>query len=143
MSDKNSRHGVFLVRATLGFCFVMHGLQKILPNEWMGGQSFADSAAAMESHGVPAASVAGYLIPFVELLAGAALLVGFAHQAAAGAIVLLMAGAILYFHSSGYFAPRGMEYNLALIAMALLVFMAGPGTFAYKVNLKQNRPEKQ
>ena len=139
MNDRGTQHGIFLVRATVGFCFVMHGLQKLF-HPSMGGHSRGEFRTNLEGLGAPFPPFSAYVIPWAELLAGAALLVGFAHKTASAVIILLMVGAVLYFHKGAYFAPKGMEYPLALISMSLLVFMAGPGSFAYKLDLKQNKP---
>ena len=139
MNNRGTQHGIFLVRTVLGSCFVMHGLQKSFGV--MGGMTYEQFASFLASKGAPMATFSAYVIPWAELLAGIALLVGFAHKLAASVVILVMAGAILYVHSESYFTQKGgMEYPVALVAMAFLIFMAGPGSFAYKLDLKQNKP---
>lgn len=138
----SNQTAIFFVRVVLGFCFLMHGLQKILPYQWLGGMSHSRFAAFLGSGDVPWASLAAHVLPWVEIVAGVALLVGFAHRLASGMVIALMVCAILFFHRDGYFMPKGMEYQLALMAMGVLVFVAGPGAFAFEVEFRQNQPRR-
>ena len=131
---------IFFVRAALGVCFLMHGLQKVLPYSWLAGPTHRAYARHLSSGSVPWADFAAHVIPWAEVAAGAALLIGFAHKASCSTIIVLMVCSILFFHRSSYFGPKGMEYSLALIAMSLLIYSTGPGAFAFKINVKANRP---
>ena len=138
----SNQTAIFVVRAALGFCFLMHGLQKILPHSWLGGMSHRSFAYFLRGGGVPWHDFAAHVVPWAEVVAGVALLVGFAHKFATCVVIVLMLGAIMFFNRSGYFMPKGMEYQVALIAMAVLVFVAGPGAFAFEVDLRQNQPRR-
>lgn len=139
----NNQTAIFVVRVTLGFCFLMYGLQKLLPHDWLGGMSHSSYAAFLRRGDVPWHAFAAHVIPWAEVVAGVALLVGFAHKFASSLVIALMIGAIIFFHRSGYFLKAGgMEYQVALIAMALLVFVAGPGAFAFEVDIRQNSPRR-
>ncbi len=85
--------------------------------------------------GVPASGVTGPLTAFVELLGGAALIVGLLTRLAALGLVVDMAGAILFVHfKNGFFAPTGYEYPLTLLAVSIAVLIAGPGAWAIDNN---------
>ena len=134
----SNQTGIFVVRAVLGFCFLMHGLQNILPYKWLGGMTHRAFSAFLRRGGVPWHDLAAYVVPWAEAVAGVALLVGFAHKFSSAVVVVLMLGAIMFFHRSAYFGEKGMEYPVALISMAVLVFAAGPGAFAFEVDIRQN-----
>lgn len=133
---------IFVVRVVLGFCFLMHGLQKILPHHWLGGMAHSRFSAFLRGGGVPWYELAAHALPWAEVVAGVALLVGFAHKFSSAVVIGLMLCSIVFFHRSGYFMPKGMEYQLALIAMGVLVFVAGPGAFAFEVEFRQNEPRR-
>jgi len=102
------------------------------------GLGLAGFTRYVDAHGVAAPTLTAYVVAFGELLAGVALLVGFFHRIAAVMIMVIMVGAILYATGSeGYFLAEGYEYNLALLAMAFLVFTAGPGAYAFRMELKK------
>ena len=138
----SNQTAIFVVRAALGFCFLMHGLQKILPYKWLGGMSHSAFSSFLRRGGVPWHDLSAYVVPWAEVAAGVALLVGFAHKFSSGVVIVLMLGAIMFFHRGGYFMPKGMEYPIALIAMAVLVFKAGPGSFAFEVEFRQNQARR-
>ncbi len=76
----SSQTGIFVVRAVLGFCFLMHGLQNVLPYKWLGGMTHRAFSAFLRRGGVPWHDLAAYVVPWAEVVAGVALLVGFAHK---------------------------------------------------------------
>ncbi len=54
----------------------------------------------------------------------------------AASIIVIMIGAILKVHlQNGFFAPRGFEFNLALIGLLLPLLILGPGNYAVGVKL--------
>lgn len=133
--ERSAEIGTFAVRIVVGLCFLLHGLQKVTGAfDGMGLSRFVDY---VEARGVIAPTLTAYIVAFGELFAGVALLVGFFHRTAAIVILVIMAGAFLYV-TEGYFLARGFEYNLALAAMAFLILMAGPGAYAYRMELKKN-----
>src|ERR1700722_16346992 len=64
--------GVFFLRLTLGFIFLMHGGQKVLG--WFGGHQLADSAAGIAKMGIP--SALAYLSILTEFVGGILLIIG-------------------------------------------------------------------
>lgn len=122
--------GLAILRVVVGIVFVAHGAQKLF--DWgLGG-----TAEAFAGMGVPLASITGPVVAFVELFAGAALILGLFTRWAAVGVGLVMAGAITFVHlPNGFFAPMGFEYPLTVLAAATLFVVAGPG--AYSVDAKR------
>jgi putative oxidoreductase len=126
--DRLAPWGITLLRVVIGFTFFLHGWQKLFEQSIGGvGQFFA-------MLGVPAPGVAAALITFVELLGGAALIVGLFTRVAGVLLALDMLGAIFFFHHShGFFVgnePPGVELVLVLGAAALCLALVGPGPLA-------------
>jgi putative oxidoreductase len=112
--------GVTLLRVIVGIVFFAHGSQKLFV---YGVQGFAGFLAHM---GLPT-----FLSPIViaiELLGGAALVLGIGTRIAAAAIAVNMLGAILAIHlKGGFFLPTGFEYALTMLAASGALILTGPG----------------
>lgn len=112
--------GVTLLRVIVGSVFLAHGSQKLFV---YGIQGFAGFLAHM---GLPT-----FLSPIViaiELLGGAALILGIGTRIAAAAIAINMLGAVLAVHlKGGFFLPTGFEYALTMLAASTALVLAGPG----------------
>jgi putative oxidoreductase len=117
--------GLSLVRLVLGIIFFMHGSQKVLG--WFGGHGLAGTVQMMTGMGLPAVIV--YLVAFGEFLGGIGLIFGVLSRLAAAGISIIMIGAIVTVHmKNGFFMENhGLEYPLALAAMALAVVVGGGG----------------
>ena len=136
MSDSGQKLAALTCRGVLGTSLLLHGLQKFGMLGGIGIRRFADY---LDGLGVVMPTAAAWVVASGEVLCGAALFVGCFHRVAAGFAIVVMTAAIWLVHGSTYFLPRGLEYQLALIAVAISVYAFGPGPFAYKVELKQNR----
>ena len=106
------------VRATLGVVFIVHGYGKFSPG-------FANF---MESFGAPAAMQ----IPLAlgELVPGVLLLVGVLTRISSGLLAIYMLGAIFLIKGAQVFSSRegpSTEFDIILLAAALLVVVMGPG----------------
>jgi len=117
-----------VVRLVLGFIFFMHGGQKVMG--WFGGHGLAGTVQMMTGMGLPAAVV--YLVAFGEFLGGIGLIFGILSRLAAADIAIIMTGAIVTIHfKNGFFMENhGLEYPLALAAMAISVVLGGGGCCA-------------
>ncbi|NUR35828.1 MAG: DoxX family protein [Gemmatimonadaceae bacterium] len=108
----------------------MHGWQKVFQ------YGFAGVTGAFTKMGVPMPGVMGPFIALVELLGGAALIVGLLTRLAALGLMFDMLGAILLVHlAGGFFLPAGYEYALTLFASSLAVVLAGPGALSVDATL--------
>ncbi|WP_217711539.1 DoxX family protein [Actinomadura sp. NAK00032] len=115
-----------LARLGVGIVFMAHGWQKIEAGITATGRTF-------DGLGVPLPTAAAVYSAFVELLGGAALIVGLGLPVTGALLFLDMAGAFLFVHADqGLFmvdegaVRNGYELVLAL-GMAGLLFAAGGG----------------
>jgi len=123
--DRLAPWGIAILRVVVGLTFFLHGWQKLFDNGIGGvGQFFG-------MVGVPAPAVAAFVITFIELVGGAALIVGVFTRWAALLLTLDMLGAIVFVHHrNGFFVggqQPGVELVLLLGAAALCLALAGPG----------------
>ncbi|WP_049759002.1 DoxX family protein [Renibacterium salmoninarum] len=125
-SNKNSAPlGLLVLRVVTGIIFIMHGWQKFSD----GIPATADGFTAM---GIPAPSVTAPFIAGLELIGGAALVIGLLSRPIAVLLVIDMIGALVTVHApQGFFAGKGgYEYVLALAAICATLALTGPGKFA-------------
>lgn len=117
---------LLIARIGLGIVFVAHGWQKFKD---MGVDAVG---AGFTKMGVPAPELAAYFATFVELIGGAALLIG-AFTAVAGLLLAAdMLGALLLVHlENGVFVTEGgYELVVALGVGALLLAVFGAGKYS-------------
>jgi len=124
--------GPLLIRLALGSIFIAHGGQKVL-GLW-GGGGLQATVEGFVQMGSP--EWVGYAISFGELLGGLGILVGCLTRVAGLGIAAIMGGAIYLVHwPNGFFLNHylvpdkghGMEYAIALLAMALSLVFTGAG----------------
>jgi len=122
-----SRDLVLLIaRVGLGVVFIAHGWQKFRTNGLDG------TAAGFDQMGIPAPTLSAYFAAFVELVGGAALVLGVLTTVAGVLLAVNMAGAFLFVHmSNGVFvANGGWEFVVVLGLFALTVAAIGAGRFS-------------
>jgi putative oxidoreductase len=116
---------LLIARLALGTIFIAHGAQKLFT------YGLAGVAASFGQMGIPMASLAGPLVAFVEFFGGIAVVLGLLTRLAGLGLALTMLGAIGFVHlANGFFAPRGIEFPLALTGLALALVSAGAGAFS-------------
>lgn len=112
------------MRLALGSSMLYHGLSKLR------GEGRAQTAGFFESVGLKPGRTWATATGVAETFAGAAAILGIATRPAALAVIVTQAVAAKKVHAANGFdnTKGGMEYNLALISMALglLVMGAGP-----------------
>ena len=127
-----ARFGPVFIRLALGVIFVAHGAQKVLG--WWGGPGFSGTIEAFAKQGMPPAMTV--LVMVGEFFGGLGILFGALTRIAALGPAIVMAGAIATVHwKNGFFMNwfnvpgrgHGIEYNLALLAMALSLVFTGAG----------------
>jgi putative oxidoreductase len=114
-----------VLRVVLGVTFILHGGQKLFVF------GFDGVSGAFAQVGIPAPSVLGPFVAFVEFFGGIAILLGLLTRLAALGIGATMVVAILTVHlKNGFFAPTGVEFPLSLLGSAIALIVAGAGAFS-------------
>ncbi len=135
--DSVNSLALLTARLTLGSVFFAHGAQKVLG--WFGGFGINGTMGYFQNTlGVPAALA--FFGVIAELAASILLIFGASTGLAAIIVILQMAAAIYLSHANdGFFmnyfgrlpaGREGYEYNLVLIGIALVLFIAGPGRYS-------------
>ncbi|MFC0625707.1 DoxX family protein [Kribbella deserti] len=122
-----SRDLVLLVaRVGLGVIFIAHGWQKFKTNGLDG------TTAGFTNMGIPQPQISAYFATFVELVGGAALIVGALTTLFGLLLTVNMAGAFLFVHrENGVFAADGgWELVAALGLLSLTLAVVGAGKFS-------------
>lgn len=127
------------IRLALGGIMFAHGSQKVLGS--FGGAGFN---AFINNPNAP--------FPFMkpawlwwaaaaisEFLGGILIVLGLLTRVGAFLVACTMVTAILAVHWPGFFAPRGMEYPLALLAMAFSLLISGGGMASFDMALSGRR----
>ncbi|MEV0686882.1 DoxX family protein [Nocardia sp. NPDC050378] len=116
---------VLLARVAVGIVFIAHGWQKLVTNGIDGTAMFFEQA------GVPVATASAWFAALVELIGGAALILGAAVPVAGLLLLINMIGAFVFVHAgSGLFVSNGgYELVLVLGAASLLLAAVGSGRF--------------
>jgi putative oxidoreductase len=113
-------------RAAVGATMLYHGVDKLRPARREQAGQFFDSVGIRPGHRWVRATA------LVETAAGALTLLGLLTRPAAVAMLVTQAVAVAKVHApKGYPVTRGgYEYNLALMAIAASLLVAGPGRFS-------------
>lgn len=121
---------LLVLRAVLGGFFLVHGSGKLFGAFGRGGLGgFTDLFEQLGLRpGRPLALLAG----LCEFVGGMLVLIGFLTPLGALLIAITMLVAIARVHGkNGFFnTDGGMEYNLALIGIAVALVLAGPGAYS-------------
>lgn len=124
--------GLLIIRLGLGTIMLAHGLQKVgvLPG---GAGSLQAQVQAFSSMGFP--EYLTYLNVAAELLGGLGLILGLLGRLSAFGVAVSMAVAIMKVHwQFGFFnqkgGPTGIEWPLALLAMAMGLLLTGMGEYS-------------
>ncbi len=118
--------GLLVLRVVTGLVFFLHGWQKLFDN------GLAATEAGFEFMGAPMPGITSVIVTFLELVGGAALIVGAFTRLAALLLAIDMLGAIFIFHIDfGFFMENGgIELVLILAAAALALFFTGGGRYS-------------
>lgn len=117
---------LLVLRLALGTIVLAHGAQKVFQFGLAGtGESFAGM-------GVPVGEIAGPIVAFIELIGGAAIIIGAVTRLFAVLIAATMVVATLLVHApNGIFAADGgFELTMLIAAGALTLALASAGRFS-------------
>ena len=128
---------LLFLRVVVGGLFIGHGTQKAFG--WFGGTGIAGMAGWLESMGLKPGKLHATAAATFEILGGLLLLVGFDTWIGAAMIVAVMLVAIKTAHlAKGVWNSNGgYEYNLTLIAVALVLAATGPGAYSVSALLSR------
>ena len=132
---------LLLARLGLGLVLVAHGWQKL------SGNGLSGTTASFTDMGVPVPSVSAYVTTFVELLGGAALILGLTVPLVGLLVAGIMTGALVLVHASNgvFVTNNGFELVLVIGLLGLLLAAHGSGRygidhlFAGKVRSRRRR----
>lgn len=117
--------GHVILRVVVGITFFVHGLSK-----FQGGIS--NTVGFFESLGIPA--FMAYVVAVIELVGGAALVIGLGTKVVGALFVIVMAGAIFTAKLPGGFLGNGQgagyELDLLLLAASLYFVLAVPSNLS-------------
>jgi len=120
--SSNQSWGITVLRVIVGIVFLAHGWQKLF------GFGFHGAAGAFAGMGIPLPAVSSAVVTLVELLGGAALVIGLLTRWAAALNGFDMIVAILLVHlKNGFLKPGGFEHPLTLLGACIALVMLGPG----------------
>lgn len=137
--------GLVILRLGLGVIFVAHGGQKIFG--WFGGAGFDGTIQYFQQQlGIPMEMTV--LAMAAEFLGGIGIIIGFLTRLAALGICGVMVVAMVKVHLvNGFFMNwscvpgqgHGIEFNLALLAMAVTLLCSGAGYASFDKWLSSRR----
>jgi putative oxidoreductase len=115
---------LLILRLVLGVIMIYHGWPKLM--------DFGGTVAGFQGMGIPLPGLAAAVALIAELVGGILMLLGVATDIAGLLFAIDMLGAIVFVHAKNGFAVAegGVEWPLALLAMALAIALAGPGRYA-------------
>ncbi len=119
--------GMLLLRLAVGIVLFAHGWQKLFVMGVPGVTGFFGAI------GIPAPGLMAWVVTLVELLGGAALILGLFTRYVAPLVAIVMLVAILTVKKSvGLIGAEGTGYELDLLILggALALMFAGPGIYA-------------
>ena len=123
--------GVLLLRVATGLVFFMHGYQKL-------GMGVEVVTGFLSGLGFPAAGLFAIILIGVELIGGAALILGVLTRVAAKLTGIVALVALFTVHlSKGFFISEGgFEFILLILAACVSLMITGAGKYSLDNHLK-------
>jgi putative oxidoreductase len=120
----NTDFALLILRVVLGSIMIYHG--------WLKVTDLGGTIEGMSGMGIPAPALAAVFAMVAEFFGGLLILAGVFTDIAGLMFAVDMLGAITFVHAKNGFAVNegGVEWPLALLAMALAIALAGPGRYA-------------
>jgi putative oxidoreductase len=114
------------LRSVIGVIFILHGISKLNPG-------FAENLPNM---GLPAEMQIP--IALAELIPGILLIIGVLSRLSASLISIIMLGAIFMIKGASSITGKGgVEFDLILLASALVIMIVGPGRISLAQAIKK------
>lgn len=120
--------GLLILRFCLGADLLVRGSQALFGV--LGGSGSAAFARQLAAMGYQQSSTLAMVAGGTQLGAGALLVLGLFTPLAAAAVLGLLANVVFLNRHSGFFAPGGIEFPVAVAVMALGLMFTGPGRVA-------------
>ena len=120
-------YAALAARFGLGIVMLVHGLQKV---GFIGDGSWIQSATMLS--GAIGIGLIAHLVIISELFGSLALIAGFLGRLCAGAVLLIMLGAIVLVHAkNGFFMGNGgYEFHILAIALSVVTMIRGSGAWS-------------
>lgn len=121
-----ANHSALPLRATLGSTMLYHGISKLKP------EGLEQTARFFENIGIKPGRTWALATGWTEAVAGVLTVLGIGTRVAAISILVTQAMAIAKVHAPKGFNNQagGYEFNLSLIAGALVLLLGGPGNLS-------------
>lgn len=133
-SPRQANIGLLVLRVVAGIIFTAHGAQKLFV------YGFDGVTGAFAGMGIPLPMIAGPAVALLEFFGGLALVAGVLTRLTGVGLAITMLGAIVFAHlSAGFFAPNGIEFPLALLAISAALALAGAGEHSVDAALARKR----
>ena len=114
------------LRSAIGIIFIVHGMSKF--NEGFGG--FLSSMGIPVEMQIP--------IALAELIPGILLIIGILSRLSSALLVIIMLGAIFMIKGAASLTgDGGVEFDLILLASALVIMITGPGRISLAQAVKK------
>jgi putative oxidoreductase len=132
------KYASLILRLVVGFGFMAHGWAKL-------SRGTAGFEKLLQQTGVPLPHLTSYIVPYVELLGGFAILIGALTAIVAIPLIATMLVAMITIQfkfgyssvktigltaSGPLFGPPGYEINLLYIAALIALILYGPGMYS-------------
>lgn len=133
--------GLLILRVVVGLTMAGHGAQKVFG--WWGGPGIAGWTQSVTRLRIRPAAPWAWIAALSELGGGLLFALGLLSPLGSMAIAGTMLVAIATVHwANGFWAgKRGYEFNLALLASAVAIALAGPGAYSLDQALGIHLPE--
>ncbi|MGD8784780.1 MAG: DoxX family protein [Thioalkalispiraceae bacterium] len=134
MNSTNINLASLLLRVSLGVMFIAHGLLKVMVFSMAGTAQFFEQ--------VGFAGWMAYPVTFVEIIAGALLIVGFYSRYVALVTIPVLLGALYVHIGNGWVfsaANGGWEYPAFLVIAAIVVALLGDGEYSIRNLFSKNK----